>query len=63
MRIYILLAVVVVVLTGVPAESFAGTIAPQQQVAKRSDNQSATVNAVRPQVRKVLTNSPAYRSL
>ncbi|MEH2611305.1 hypothetical protein V1293_003594 [Bradyrhizobium sp. AZCC 1693] len=62
MRIYILLAVVVV-LTGVSAESFAGTDAPQRQVAKRSDNQSATANAVRPQVRKLLTNSPAYRPL
>jgi hypothetical protein len=58
MRIYILLAAVVVVLTGVPAESFAGS--PQRQVAKRSENQSA---AVRPQVKKLLTNSPAYRPL
>lgn len=63
MRIYILLAVVVVVLTGASAESFADTNAPQRQVAKRSDNQSATANAVRPQVRKVLTNSPAYHPL
>jgi hypothetical protein len=63
MRIYILLAVVVVVLTGVSAESFAGTNAPQRQVAKRSVNQSATANPVRPQVRKLLTNSPAYRPL
>ena len=60
MRIYILLAVLVTVLTGAAAKSFA---APQQQAAKQSDNQSATASTVRPQIRKVLTNSPAYRPL
>jgi len=63
MRIYILLAVVVAGLTGVPAESFAGANAPQRQVAKQSDNKSATANAVRPKVREILTNSPSYRPL
>ena len=59
MRLTILPAVVVAVLTAVPAESFA---APKQQAAKQSDNQSATLSAVRPQVRNVLTKSPAYHS-
>ena len=63
MRTTILLAVVVAVLTGVPAESFAGIIPPQQPVAKRSDNQSAVATIVRPQVRNILIKSPAYRPL
>lgn len=57
MRTTILLAALVVVLTGAPAESFA---APKQQGAKQSDNQSAAGNGVRPQIRNVLTKSPAY---
>lgn len=63
MRIYILLAIVAVVLTGVPADGFAGSIAPQRQI-KRLDNRSATVVPVpRQQVKKLLTSTPAYRPL
>jgi len=63
MRISILLAIVAVVLTGVPAESFADGAAPQRQV-KRLDNRSATVvSAPRQQVKKLLTSTPAYRPL
>lgn len=63
MRIYTLLAVVVVVLTGVPAESFAGIIAPQRQVAtvKSVDRSTTVIAAPRQHVKKLLTKSPAYR--
>ena len=63
MRIYTLLAIVTVMLTGIPAESFAGIIAPQRQI-KRLDDRSATiVPAPRQQVKKLLTNTPAHRPL
>lgn len=63
MRIYTLLAIVVVVLTGVPAESFAGIIAPQRQVTavKKVAGSTTVIAAPRQQVRQLLTKSPAYR--
>ncbi len=57
------LAIVVVLLIGLPTGSVAGTKSPQQQLVKQVDNQSAKVNAARQQVRKLLTSSPAYRPL
>lgn len=62
MRIFTLLAIVVFLLAGGSAESFAGIIAPQRQAAKKFDNRSAqTLPATRPQVRNLLTSTPSYR--